>query len=644
MLIEKMVLKTEDGQTFRLLKLTSDGGILVPCNKYGLPFRQPIDILRHYKESVLPENEMMLLSEEDFPDWKKEVRDWRWSLIQEIVDEQYLVDARKRRILIKEAANKGQCSTKTINKYLWLYWVYQTPNALIPQDKGKRNTIQVSHQDEDSYDKVFRWALNRFYYTPQKQTLEMAYRLMLKAKFCDANGMLQPPYPSYWQFRYYFRQHRNHITEIISREGLTEYQRNYRPFTGSVQTYTRNIGIFMTDATEADVYIVSRLSRKPVGRPIVYTMVDAYSQLITGVHVGLEGGTHALRLLLLNTCSDKVKYCRQFGYSITTDMWPASHLPQKIITDRGNEFTSGVMANLCAAYGIEVDTLPAYRPDLKGPVEKLFDILQNTYKPLLKGKGVIEPDFQKRGAKDYRRQGVLDIEQFTQVLLRCVVHYNTQTILGSFVRPPEMVEQDIPAIPASIWNYCLPNYIGKERRVDIDVLKRVLLPRTDARITQKGLVAFGLSYINPEFKERFVSAGIMGTVCVRIAYDSNNLDIIWLVEKEQFIPFELATEQYRGRTLQEVIDLKQQEKAMRDEFSLKTLQADIDLIAEIQDIVHTASAETANISSNQIGELVKAERQVEKKRLRKNASSEPEEDESDMLSILKKQQKEAFDL
>lgn len=174
MLIEKMVLKTEDGQTFRLLKLTSDGGILVPCNKYGLPFQQPIDILRHYKESVLPENEMMLLSEEDFPDWKKEVRDWRWSLIKEIVDEQYLVDARKRRILIKEAANKGQCSTKTINKYLWLYWVYQTPNALIPQDKGKRNTIQVSHQDEDSYDKVFRWALNRFYYTPQKQTLEMA--------------------------------------------------------------------------------------------------------------------------------------------------------------------------------------------------------------------------------------------------------------------------------------------------------------------------------------------------------------------------------------------------------------------------------------------------------------------------------------
>lgn len=54
----------------------------------------------------------------------------------------------------------------------------------------------------------------------------------------------------------------------------------------------------MTDATVADIYIVSRLSRRPIGRPVIYTMVDAYSRLITGVYVGIEGGQYALRLLL----------------------------------------------------------------------------------------------------------------------------------------------------------------------------------------------------------------------------------------------------------------------------------------------------------------------------------------------------------
>lgn len=642
MLAEKMVLKSTDGKIYRLLKRTSSGGIVVPCDNYGLPFHQNLNWLHQCVSTVLPRSQQFLIAEEDIPEWKKKERDWRWQLIRDLVDDEYLTDIAGRRVLTKKAAEMGNCSTRTIHNYLWLYWVYQTPNALLPQDKKKQGSSKSEDLDEDSYDKIFRWALNRYYYTSQRQTLEMAYRMMLKAKFCDEHGKLVSKYPSYWQFRYYFRQHRSWITEIISREGLTEYQRNYRPFTGSVQTYSGNIGVFMTDATEADIYIVSRLSRKSVGRPIVYTMVDAYSQLITGVHVGLESTSHALRLLLLNTCSDKVGYCQRYGYSITDDKWPASHLPQKIITDRGSEFTSGVMANLCATYGIEVDTLPAYRPDLKGPVEKLFDILQNIYKPLLKGKGVIEPDFQQRGAQDYRRQGVLDIEQFTQVLLRCVVHYNTQTVLGSFVRTPEMVEADIPAIPAEIWRHCLPTYSGRDMRNDIAILRQALLPRADARITQKGLVVFGLSYVNPAYKEHFVSAGVVGTVSVRIAYDPENLDTVWLPAKEDFIPFSLTTLQYQGRTLQEVIDLKQKEKAMRDQITMKTLQANIDLITDIQDIVRAASSEADSSSTQKIGEQIKSERREEKARLRKTSQEAGES--TDLISILQKQQEEEFGL
>lgn len=47
--------------------------------------------------------------------------------------------------------------------------------------------------------------------------------------------------------------------------------------------------------------------------------------------------------------------------------------------------------------------LPAYRPELKGAVEKFFDLVQGNYKKHLKGKGVIEPDYQERGAHDYRK-------------------------------------------------------------------------------------------------------------------------------------------------------------------------------------------------------------------------------------------------
>ena len=76
--------------------------------------------------------------------------------------------------------------------------------------------------------------------------------------------------------------------------------------------------------------------------------------------------------------------------------------------------------------------LPSYRPELKGAVEKFFDLVQNTYKPHLKGKGVIEPDYQERGSHDYRKDACLTMADFEKVILRCIIYYNSQRIIENF--------------------------------------------------------------------------------------------------------------------------------------------------------------------------------------------------------------------
>lgn len=86
----------------------------------------------------------------------------------------------------------------------------------------------------------------------------------------------------------------------------------------------------MTDATVADIYIVSRLSRKPIGRPVIYTMVDAYSRLITGVYVGLEGGQYALRLLLQNTLRIKSTIAISTESTLTRRTGRATIYPPKL--------------------------------------------------------------------------------------------------------------------------------------------------------------------------------------------------------------------------------------------------------------------------------------------------------------------------
>ena len=487
---ENDILADKNGEHIRILLCSEEQSYAVSCQHFRMPFL----LSTHELETMQPvsdEEYTIFMVDDDTSATQRCERDRRFALIKPLLDNACIYDKPHRNEIVNQIVGEHDVSRRTILQYLWKYWVYQSKNILLPTGR-----MSVKSRELTADEKTIRWALNKYYYTPQKQSLQTAYKMMLRAKFCDAQGQLKSNYPTFWQFRYYFRQHRDPISETISRQGLKAYQRNHRPFTGSVCDYAHTIGVYMTDATVADIYIVSRLSRKPIGRPVIYTMVDAYSRLITGVYVGLEGGQYALRLLLQNTFTDKVSFCHQHGIDTDPQDWPSHHLPTKIMTDRGNEFTSGPLENLCESYHIEIENLPAYRPDLKGVVEKLFDLVQSAYKPLLKGKGVIEADTQERGAPDYRRQGALDLEQFTAVVLRCVLFYNANSVQTGFTRTPAMIEANTPPLAASIWNFCTEQDDCLVREATDKRLLYTLLPRMEGRITQRGVEVFGLRYTN----------------------------------------------------------------------------------------------------------------------------------------------------
>ena len=117
-------------------------------------------------------------------------------------------------------------------------------------------------------------------------------------------------------------------------------------------------------------------------------------------------------------------------------------LPGTMITDMGTEYTSGNFEQI-TELGVTVQNLPAYRPELKGPVEKFFDLIQTEFKKYLKGKGVIEPDYRERGAHDYRKDACLTIQDFEMVILRCILYYNSQRVLGNFPYTEDMIQEGI---------------------------------------------------------------------------------------------------------------------------------------------------------------------------------------------------------
>jgi len=583
----------ENGEHIRILLCSEEQCYAVSCQHFRMPFLLSAHELKGMK-SISDEEYTIFIIDDDISAAQRCERDRRFALIKPLLDNACIYDKPHRNEIVNQIVGEHDVSRRTILQYLWKYWVYQSKNILLPTGR-----MSVKSRELTADEKTIRWALNKYYYTPQKQSLQTAYKMMLRAKFCDAQGQLKSNYPTFWQFRYYFRQHRDPISETISRQGLKAYQRNHRPFTGSVCDYAHTIGVYMTDATVADIYIVSRLSRKPIGRPVIYTMVDAYSRLITGVYVGLEGGQYALRLLLQNTFTDKVSFCHQHGIDTDPQDWPSHHLPTKIMTDRGSEFTSGPLENLCESYHIEIENLPAYRPDLKGVVEKLFDLVQSAYKPLLKGKGVIEADTQERGAPDYRRQGALDLEQFTAVVLRCVLFYNANSVQTGFTRTPAMIEANTPPLAASIWNFCTEQDDCPVREATDKRLLYTLLPRMEGRITQRGVEVFGLRYTNYNLKKRFVSAGLRGRESVQIAYMPECMDTIWLYEHGTYTALNLIQKTYLGKTLAEVADTQQREKVERTDWKKQELQAQLNLMDDIQSIANRSErtmSDRGNIS------------------------------------------------
>ena len=158
----------------------------------------------------------------------------RYTMIAPIVS--FISDDKMRSKLICSIAEEHNVSKQTVRNYLCLYLSYMDISALAPK---KRKDERELTQDE----KYMRWALNKFFYTTKKQSLMTAYTMMLKEKYCDAMGVLGEEYPSFYQFRYFYRKTRKMQNFYISRDGLKNYQRNNRPLTGEgVQEFAPAVG------------------------------------------------------------------------------------------------------------------------------------------------------------------------------------------------------------------------------------------------------------------------------------------------------------------------------------------------------------------------------------------------------------------
>ena len=517
-----------NGEQFRILKAESQGAWLVSCDAPGPPRFVDQRELDAYPRAPAPEP--CTAEQGEAPQTAAEQA--RMALIQPLLDNGDCVsDPAIRRQLAAEAAQEHGTTSRRV---LRLYYQYIATGAVMKHKPRKRRPPE--------YENYYKRAIQTFYYSAKRPSLRDTYDLMLHQFFTAPDGHLADKRPTWPAFRHYFYDQAYHrrSERTIARDGLTNYQRTARPLTGSAMTWKDHIGAYQMDATTADIYLVSRLDRtKVVGRPYVYLAVDTATQLIAGLYVGYEAGEAAVMACLANAATDKVEYCWGYGIHIDAADWPSKGLPSEVITDQGRDFLGGRMKELCLRYGVTCEALPPFRPDRKGLVEKMFDLMQGRYKPILRGRGVIEADAQERWAVDYRAQASLDLTQFTQILIHCILYLNGRRVLDSLQMSPEMLEQGVAPTAAGLWQYYAA--AGKSALLELNPQEvyYMSLPRKTCKLTRKGISHDHLLYVNGGFLTSETGQRQIGQK-VSIAYDGQSVGEIYLVLDGSYVPFRLA--------------------------------------------------------------------------------------------------------
>ena len=571
-----------DNTIYRVLAVDNSGIQIIDCIKRTMPRWVGIDFFvnaEQVSEEDLKEAAgINLVGYDNITQPQKQIIHGKYGSISLIIP--FLHNDYERNKAIALCADKFSISKATIKSRLCDYLAFQNICIFLPDSIKTERQLTAD-------EKNFRWALNKYYYNSLKLPLKECYRRMLNDRYCDEHGKLLSKVPTFRQFNYYFYKTVKQENLIISREGKGEFLRNYRVMLGNgIRDFCPSIGYGMFDSTVCDIFLVNDKGEL-LGRPTLTACVDGYSSLCLGYSLGFNKGIQSLVGLVENIVTEKQEHCKKFGIDIDLTTWNCNCLPHKFITDKGREYTSETFSQL-AELGIEIINLPPYRPELKGAVEKFFDIIQSSYKKELANKGVIFEDYQERGGVDYRKKAALTLNEFEKIILLCIIKYNSKRIINL---PFDMVG-NVQPFANELWNYCLQVSKNNTIKVDEELLRLTLLPRGTGYFKRDGLNVNKLRYKNLDYTERYLKGG----ECV-VAYNPENVSKVWLYENGIYTPFEIIETYFADMDFEEVQALKERKRQGERDVEEIALQGSIDLSREIERIASAVLPQKVDVKN-----------------------------------------------
>lgn len=495
------------------------------------------------------------------------------------------------------------------------------PRKYMPFENGINITEEIKKQ--------FKYVINKYYRKKEQPSLTDTYYYLLREFYADKyyeynvlkyNVWDTSRIPTYDQFYYWFKKFEDPQIDIQLRYSSKEFELKHRPLLSNSTLETDGPGTrFQIDATIADVYLVSSFDRSLIiGRPIVYGVIDVYSRMITGIYVGLEGPSWLGAMMALdNMVMNKVEFCNKYDIPIKESEWPANHLPEIIIADRG-EFEGYSVENLINNLNVKIENTSPYRGDLKGIIERYFRTMNGKIKRI--APGAIQKEYRERGDDDYRHDATLNLIEFTGIIIRLVIEHNKK-IIDNYPLETEMIADRLKATPSNLWYWGIENKKGRLQTVtNQSVLRLNLLPKGNAKITREGIKFKGLSYgteraLNEQWYLKYRKKSI------EIVYDPRNMNQLYIPHTDGY-SFDTCylldtSEQFKGTFFEEIQFFQELREELKKEETINQVENKINSDAEIEAIIKKAVAEKKSTVPNNLSKLgkiknIRVNRQAEK--------------------------------
>lgn len=499
-----------------------------------------------------PYSYLLMLSPEE---GSKEVqkRDKNLEIIKPLIDDPLFYLPKNRAEHIRTILLRGEISKPYLYKLIRQYWQRgQIPNALLPDyrnsgGKGKKRIAKDKKLGrprvhaagtgaiiDEATEKLFRIVIDKYLLKEKAFTLAFAHR-RLKLLFDQYfPNTPESEKPTKRQLGYFYDREYSHSEKLIANFSDTIYRKDIKPLTSTATMQAAGPGSrYEIDATIADIILVSDNDRnQPVGRPVLYIVVDVFSRFIVGWYIGFENPSYvaAIQALYL-AMTDKNDFLRGQKYEAESLQWPNPGLPEVLLADRG-ELLGHQIEGLESSFNVRLENTPPYRGDAKGVVERNFRTLQAEFKPFAPGV-VTGTTVKKRGGRNYWLDGKLTVSEFTEIIVSSIIMRNFVDPMSKYDRSKDM-PVDLPTIPIHLWNWGLQHRTGRLRKVDSNSLHIALLPREQATVSENGVCLFGLYYSSPEI----LASGWMHRADnsnrpskVSVAFDPNSTNEVYLFHK-----------------------------------------------------------------------------------------------------------------